>query len=490
MGIALVANSALFDRDADILVVGDVMLDGYASGGVERISPEAPVPVLKHLTHHEVPGGGANVAMNIAALGGRARLIGMVGDDDEGRRLAEMLSAAGVAPRLVTVAGRPTTFKLRILAGKHQMLRIDKEDVGPPPAEAEDALIRAVEAELPGMRAVIVSDYRKGCLSDRVLAAVIAQARALSIPLVVDPKRTDFAGYAGATFITPNRAELRAATGIACDTDAACRSAAGRAIAATGAGILLTRSEEGMSFYPTEGEETVLATEAQEVFDVSGAGDSVVAVFAYSIASGHPVSQALRLANCVAGLVVAKAGTATASEAELVAALERAHPAAGLATGGTGWADAIDIRAGWARQDLRVGFTNGCFDLLHPGHVALLREAAHQCDRLIVGLNDDASITRLKGPTRPVQAAADRAEVLAAIRHVDLVVIFAEDTPLALIEALEPDLLVKGSDYAEDAIVGADFVKARGGSVSRVDLREGHSTSSIIVRSGAGGARG
>ncbi len=477
------ATPSLFDRDAAVLIVGDVMLDGYASGGVERISPEAPVPVLKHLTHHEVPGGGANVAMNIAALGGKPCLIGLVGEDEEGRRLGAMLETAGVALRLVPVAGRPTTFKLRILAGNHQMLRIDKEVVADPPPPAEQALIRAVGEALPGMRAVVVSDYRKGCLTDRVLAAIIAQARALDIPVIVDPKRHDFSGYAGASFLTPNRAELKAATGIACETDEACREAAALAGAATGAGILLTRSEQGMSLYPVEGEEILLPTEAQEVFDVSGAGDSVVAAFAYSVASGHPVAQAMRLANCVAGLVVAKAGTAIVSEAELVAALDRAHPAAGVSEGDTGWEDAIAVRAAWGRQELRVGFTNGCFDLVHPGHVALLREAARQCDRLIVGLNDDASIARLKGPTRPVQTAAARAEVLSAIRHVDLVVIFSDDTPLALIEALEPDLLVKGSDYTEDAIVGAPFVKARGGTVYRVDLREGHSTSSIIARS-------
>lgn len=485
--IRTMAKPALFDADAGVLIVGDVMLDGYASGGVERISPEAPVPVLRHLTHHEVPGGAANVAMNIAALGGRPHLIGPIGDDGEGHRLAGMLAAAGVALRLVTVAGRPTTFKLRILAGNHQMLRIDKEEAGTLPPASEEAIILAARQALPGMRAVILSDYRKGCLSDRVLAAIIAHARELDIPVIVDPKRPDFGGYAGATFLTPNRAELGAAAGIVCQTDEACRAAAARAIAATGAGVLLTRSEQGMSLFPVEGEEILLPTEAREVFDVSGAGDSVVAVFAYSVASGHPVAQAMRLANCVAGLVVAKAGTATVSEAELAAELERAHPAAGVRDGGTAREDAVAIRAAWARQDLRVGFTNGCFDLLHPGHVTLLREAARRCDRLIVGLNSDDSITRLKGPSRPVQAAAARAEVLSAIRHVDLVVIFSEDTPRALIEALEPDLLVKGSDYAEDAIVGADFVKARGGVVHRVDLREGHSTSGMIERSGSRG---
>jgi D-beta-D-heptose 7-phosphate kinase/D-beta-D-heptose 1-phosphate adenosyltransferase len=481
---------SLFDANADILVIGDVMLDGYASGGVERISPEAPVPVLRHLSHHEVPGGGANVAMNIAALGGRPHLIGVVGVDDEGRRLDALLRAANVETRLVATPDRPTIFKLRILAGNHQMLRIDKEDTSRLPKAAEDALIAAALAALPSVQGVILSDYQKGCLSDRVLAAVIAAAREQNVPVVVDPKRADFAAYAGATFITPNRGELTKATGIVCNEDGDCRRAAGAAIAATGASILLTRSEQGMSLFPVEGDEILLPTEAQEVFDVSGAGDSVVATFTLALVSGHTVPQALRLANSAAGLVIAKAGTATVTEQELAVALERGHHQPWARGGLVSWEEAKRIREGWKREKLRVGFTNGCFDLIHPGHIALLRESAQQCDRLIVALNGDASVQRLKGPTRPIQNEAARAEVMGAIAHVDLVVLFDEDTPYEVIDLLKPDVLIKGSDYTEDQIVGADIVKANGGSIARVDLRAGHSTTSIVARSRAPAAAG
>ncbi len=477
------ASVSLFDPDADILVLGDVMLDGYASGGVERISPEAPVPVLRHLSHQEVPGGGANVAMNIAALGARPHLIGIVGTDSEGRRLNTLLRAAKVETRFVAAPDRPTIFKLRILAGNHQLLRIDKEDTRAHDPAVEDAVIAAALGLLPQMRAVILSDYQKGCLSDRVLAAVIAAARARDIPVIVDPKRADFSAYRGATYLTPNRGELARATGVVCNEDAHCREAARAAMAATGAGILLTRSEQGMSLFPVDGDEILLPTEAQEVFDVSGAGDSVVATFALAIVSGHPVPQALRLANFAAGLVIAKAGTATITEAELSVALDRSHHQPAVATGLVSWQEALRIREEWRREKLTVGFTNGCFDLIHPGHIALLREAAQQCDRLIVALNGDASVQRLKGPTRPIQAEAARAEVMGAIAHVDLVVLFDQDTPYEVIDLLKPDLLVKGSDYAEDEIVGADIVKAHGGSVFRVDLRAGHSTTSLVARS-------
>jgi D-beta-D-heptose 7-phosphate kinase/D-beta-D-heptose 1-phosphate adenosyltransferase len=384
---------------------------------------------------------------------------------------------------LIVANDRPTTFKLRMMAGNHQMLRIDKENITCPSAAIERQLIDAVLDELPGNQAIIISDYCKGSLTDTLLACVIEAARDLGIRVVVDPKRVDFAAYSGADFITPNRAELHKSTGIACDTAENCRNAAHRASALTGAGILLTRSEQGMSFYPLDGDEIVLPTEALQVFDVSGAGDSVVAAFGYAIASGDSVQQALRLANCVAGLVVAKVGTATASLAEVIAALDRADSAALKTTGAVTCVEAIALRESWARKELRVGFTNGCYDLIHPGHVTLLREAARQCDRLIVGLNSDASVRRLKGSRRPVQDEQARAEVLAAIRHVDLVVVFDADTPQTLIEALRPDVLIKGSDYQEHEIVGAAFVKALGGNVVRVDLREGHSTTNIIARS-------
>lgn len=458
------------------------MLDGYASGGVERISPEAPVPVLRHLSHHEVPGGGANVAMNIAALGGKPYLVGLVGEDEEAERLDQLLRAAGVETRLVAAKGRPTTFKLRILAGNHQMLRIDKEEVGPASSEVEDALLRAVLEVLADMRAVILSDYRKGCLTDRVLAKVIAEARARNVPVFVDPKRSDFSAYAGVSFITPNRSELKAATGVVCEDDASCEAAAAMAREASGAAILLTRSEQGMTFFPVTGETLSLPTEAQEVFDVSGAGDSVIATFALGVVSGMTIPQALRAANCAAGIVISRAGTATTTEAEIAAAMDRGHLLS-RSEGTLSWDEMRRLREIWRDEKLVVGFTNGCFDLLHPGHIALLRESARNCDRLIVGLNTDASVRRLKGETRPIQTEEARAEVMAAISHVDGVVLFGEETPYELIALLEPDVLIKGADYEEHQIVGADLVKALGGSIVRVDLRRGQSTTNLVARS-------
>jgi D-beta-D-heptose 7-phosphate kinase/D-beta-D-heptose 1-phosphate adenosyltransferase len=477
-----VSSPRLFDSQARILVLGDVILDGYASGGVERISPEAPVPVLRHLSHHEVPGGGANVAMNIAAIGGKPCLIGLVGQDDEAQRLEGLLQAAGVETRLIAARERPTTFKLRILAGNHQMLRIDKEDVAPADPDAEDALIQEVLEVLKDMRAVILSDYRKGCLTDRVLAAVIEAARSLDVPVFVDPKRADFSAYAGANFITPNRSELKAATGIACEDDNACEAAATIARNASGAAILLTRSEQGMTFFPVEGEAISLPTEAQEVFDVSGAGDSVIATFALGVVSGMTIPQALRAANCAAGIVISRAGTATTTEAEIAAAMDRGHLQARSEIA-LSLEEALRLRRIWRDEKLTVGFTNGCFDLLHPGHIALLRESARNCDRLIVGLNTDASVRRLKGETRPIQNEGARAEVMAAITYVDGVVLFDDDTPYQMIAALEPDVLIKGADYEEHQIVGADLVKSRGGSIVRVDLKRGHSTTNLVARS-------
>lgn len=458
------------------------MLDGYASGGVERISPEAPVPVLRHLSHHEVPGGGANVAMNIAAIGGKPCLIGLVGQDDEAQRLTNLLQAAGVETRLVAVSERPTTFKLRILAGNHQMLRIDKEDVAPAGPDAEDALIRGVLEVLKDMRGVILSDYRKGCLTDRVLATVIEAARSFDVPVFVDPKRADFSAYAGANFITPNRSELKAATGIACGDDNTCEAAAMIARKASGAAILLTRSEQGMTFFPVEGDAISLPTEAQEVFDVSGAGDSVIATFALGVVSGMTIPQALRAANCAAGIVISRAGTATTTEAEIAAAMDSGHLQT-RSEGALSLEEAQRLRRIWRDEKLTVGFTNGCFDLLHPGHIALLRESALCCDRLIVGLNTDASVRRLKGESRPIQNEGARAEVMAAITYVDGVVLFDEDTPYEMIAALEPDVLIKGADYEEHQIVGGDLVKSRGGSIVRVDLKRGHSTTNLVARS-------
>ena len=466
-----------------ILVVGDVILDGYASGDVERISPEAPVPIVRHVNHQEVAGGAANVAVNIAALGGSAHLVGVVGIDEEARRLGGILADSRVASQLVGSGERPTTSKLRIVASHHQMLRIDKEETRDIPSEVEDQVIERALAVLGQADALVFSDYRKGCLTPRVLRVIMAAAREAGIPVLVDPKSKDFSLYQGATFITPNRSEIAAATGVACQDEDACRQAAQIVIEHTGASVLLTRSERGMVLFDVAGDELWLPTEAKEVFDVSGAGDSVIATFAYAIADAVPIPMALRIASTAASIVIGKAGTATTTQGEILAAMEHGHANIDTVDRTMALAQAVSVRETWKREKLIVGFTNGCFDLVHPGHVALLREAAKQCDRLIVALNTDASVSRLKGPTRPIQNERSRAEVMAAIRHVDLVITFDEDTPFEVIDVLRPDVLIKGSDYEEHEIVGADVVRASGGTIVRVDLRAGHSTTNLVARS-------
>jgi D-beta-D-heptose 7-phosphate kinase/D-beta-D-heptose 1-phosphate adenosyltransferase len=308
--------------------------------------------------------------------------------------------------------------------------------------------------------------------------------------VVVDPKRRDLGAYRGASFITPNRKELSEAVGLPCKTDEEAASAAKVAIKQSGAAILLTRSERGMSLYRPNAKPVHLAAEAREVFDVSGAGDTVAALLGLGLAAKLPPEEAMRAANAAAGIVVGKLGTATCSPAELLRALTskdgRPDPHAGLpdVEGAVALAEAVRVREQWAGAGLSVGFANGCFDLLHPGHVRLLRRAAAECDRLIVAINSDASVRNLKGPTRPVQNEAARAQVLASIKGVDLVIVFEEPTPLEVVQALQPDMIVKGADYTEDEVVGGDVVKARGGRVLLVDLAEGHSTTSILARAG------
>lgn len=471
-----------------VLVVGDVMLDHYVTGNVSRVSDEAPVPIIRVDEERWTLGGAANVAANIAALGGRFDLASVIGDasDRDGLALARMLDAYAPAmtTRLASDAGRPTTLKTRYMGGQHQIVRVDRERTHPVSHDAERTLVMEIEALVREARAVVVSDYAKGVLTDRVLAATFAAARESGVVVAVDPKRADWSAYRGAAYITPNRKELQAATGLPCGDDAECLAAAGAAMKATGAAILLTRSEKGMSLYRPDAPPLHLPAKAREVFDVSGAGDTVAAAVGLGLAAGLAIEDAVAIANLAAGVVVAKRGTATASQGELLIELGDRFDA-GLA-GAMSLADASALRARWAAERLSVGFTNGCFDLLHPGHVALLRQASAACDRLIVGLNTDASVRRLKGPTRPVQAEAARAAVMAALKGVDAVVLFDSDTPLDIIVALQPDVLIKGADYAESEIVGADVVRRRGGRIVRARLVEGQSTTRIVETSRKG----
>lgn len=473
-----------------IIVLGDVMLDKYISGSVSRISPEAPVPVLRHLKEDRRLGGAANVALNIAAVGGECHLLGIIGHDGPGQELEVMAQAAGVKSQLVRCESRHTITKTRVLAGQHhQFLRIDQETTGDFPEKTETALIERLETVVAqGVGALVISDYAKGCLSDRLLERAIGIGRQYGIPVMIDPKRTEFSAYAKADFIKPNVSELAKSLGMPAQPAANVIKRAEEVARNLGTNVLLTMSEQGMGLFSRDGAEPIMmSTLAQEVFDVSGAGDTVIAIFSLMIAGGAGVRQAMHVANVAAGIVVSKVGTASLTAQELSHVLHRHDEETGNAHLGLNldWTAMHDMRERWRTAGLEVGFTNGCFDLLHPGHIRILKGAKRHCDRLIVALNTDASVKRLKGPQRPVQDQFARAEVIGALEAVDAVVFFEEETPLNLIRLLEPDVLIKGADYTEEQIAGADVVKSLGGRVERVDLLEGHSTSTLIDRSQA-----
>jgi D-beta-D-heptose 7-phosphate kinase/D-beta-D-heptose 1-phosphate adenosyltransferase len=463
--------------------LGDLVLDLFVYGSIERISPEAPVPVLTANSFKYSPGCAANVAANIASLGARPTLMGVVGSDQNARELASALGGEEKGINFVPIVdqSRRTIIKTRYIAGSQQVVRVDQEDTSSIGTSVEDQLLEAFGAAVGDCDVVIISDYKKGVLTDRVLRGAIALARQADRPVLVDPKRTRLADYRGATLIKPNRKELRAATGLPCETDEEAEVAAGRAVAETDAMILLTRSEQGMSLFQQHRAPLHARAEAREITDVSGAGDTVIAVLSVAVAAGLEIGKAVTVANTAAGIVAGKLGTATLQIAELNRGLDaNSH---GFDSRILDLETALRCRAEWRQQGLVCGFTNGCFDLIHPGHITLLAQAKKVCDRLIVALNSDDSIRRLKGPKRPLQHERARAYVMASVGHVDGVMIFEEDTPLRLIEALKPDVLVKGADYREDQVVGGDLVKSWGGQVLLVDLVENQSTTSIVKRS-------
>jgi len=484
--------SAFLDRLSDhrVAVIGDVMLDCYMSGSVSRISPEAPVPVLRVTEERAVPGGAANVAANLASLGLAVNLVGLAGQDAAREELVALLGAMGAIDcnGIAAVPGRRTTRKLRVIGAHQQIVRVDHEDAIPCSEGIEADFLTAMERAIESADIVILSDYGKGVCSDRAIRAVIDRAEALGKKVLVDPKRTDLEVYRGAFLITPNRKELTDATGLSCESDAEAAAAAAKAQAMCGAHLLLTRSEKGMSFFPLGEAPMHVPTVAQDVFDVSGAGDTVVAVLAAALAAGMTMREAMRMANHAAGIVVSKLGTASVTREELAAALLAESTAPDVHDGRLlGRDEMIALRRAWARDKLTVGFANGCFDLIHPGHIALIAQAAASCDRLVMALNTDASVKRLKGPARPIQDEAARAAVIGAIRGVAAVTLFDEDTPLELIEALEPDVLIKGADYSIDKVVGADVVRGRGGRVVLAELTPGQSTSGIVAAAGQTG---
>lgn len=478
--------TAYLDRLSDyrVAVIGDVMLDCYMSGSVSRISPEAPVPVLRVTDETAVPGGAANVAANLASLGLSVNLVGLAGQDGARDELIALLGAMGNVDcsGIAAVPGRRTTRKLRVIGAHQQIVRVDHEDAFPCSAEIEADFMRAMARAIEGADIVILSDYGKGVCSDRAIRAVIDRADELGKKVLVDPKRTDLAVYRGAFLVTPNRKELTDATGMPCETDEEAAAAAAKAQEMCGAHLLLTRSEKGMSFFPLGEAPLHVPTVAQDVFDVSGAGDTVVAVLAAALAADMPIRDAMRMANHAAGIVVSKLGTASVTREELAAALLAESTTSDINDGRLLDRDAmVALRWAWAKEKLTVGIANGCFDLIHPGHISLIAQAAASCDRLIMALNTDASVRRLKGPSRPIQDEAARAAVIGAIKGVAAVVLFDEETPLELIEALEPDVLVKGADYTIDRVVGADVVRKGGGRVVLAELTPGQSTSGIVA---------
>ena len=452
------------------------MLDQYLFGATSRISPEAPVPVVHVKQTDDRPGGAANVAVNLASLGVKTRLIGAVGNDAAASTLESLLQAQGIECDFARVSDRPTITKTRVQSRGQQLIRLDQENA----AELMDsALADALGAAAAGAGAVVLSDYGKGALTD--VRRMIELCREAQVPVLVDPKGRDFAKYRGATLLTPNQGEFEAVAG-PCASDAELAARGWQMVEELElTALLVTRSEKGMMLLETGNEPVFLSTQAREVYDVTGAGDTVIATLAGALASGQSFAAASALANVAAGLVVRKIGVATVTPGEIQVALhQRGQGGRGLVS-----RDELLVHVGEARaRKERIVMTNGCFDILHAGHVAYLEEAKSLGDRLIVAVNDDDSVRRLKGESRPINVLEDRMLVLAGLAAVDWVVPFAEDTPAALIAAVLPDVLVKGGDYQPEQIAGGKEVLENGGEVRVLTFRDGHSTSRIIDKLG------
>jgi len=469
-------------QGGSVLCVGDVMLDRFIYGDVDRISPEAPIPVLRVRRETAMLGGAGNVVRNLVALSAQPHFLAVVGDDLAGREITRLVGEhSEVDPSMVVEPDRQTTIKTRYIGGTQQLLRADHETQAPLSTASRDRLLAEAKSLVAKVGVVVLSDYGKGVLGGGLTQALIAAARGAGKPVIVDPKGTDYTVYRGATVVTPNRKELFEATGRPVGSDEEIVTACRQLIELCGVeNVLATRSQDGMSLVSAK-DAIHLPAVAREVFDVSGAGDTVVATLAAAVTAGGSLGDAARLANVAAGIVVGKVGTAVAYKDDLTAAMHHSDLAAAEGKFAS-LQSALDQIARWRHLGKKIGFTNGCFDLLHPGHVSLLNQAKGQCDRLVVGLNSDASVKRLKGESRPVQNESSRGTVLASLAAVDLVVIFEEDTPLELIRALRPDLLVKGADYTVDKVVGADLVQGWGGKVFLADLQQGHSTTATIAR--------
>ena len=466
------------------LVIGDVMLDRYLIGSVGRISPEAPVPIVLLDSQNERAGGAANVAANLALLGIRTHLIGCVGDDLEAKSLAKLIAKIGIQNQCFTSKNRPTIAKTRVVSGHQQMMRLDQESSAIFTVEENAALQANIYAALEASpKIVILSDYAKGVLSLDICQSIIATCKTKNIPVLVDPKGSDYSKYMGATALTPNKKE----TAEACKANINDVDLIAKAIALKDSiklqFLAVTRGEEGITLIDNDQNNNThhLPASAKQVFDVSGAGDTVIATLAAGLMHGLSPLEALTVANLAAGVVVGKVGTVPITQADLIEALQaeqgsvQAHKICDLA-------QLLTKVATWKQQKQKVVFTNGCFDLLHAGHVTYLEAAKKRGDKLILGLNTDKSVSAIKGPTRPVVHENDRARVLAALESVDAVILFDEDTPLNLINAIKPNIIAKGSDYSESQVVGGLEVQSWGGEIALIDLVEGRSTSNIIKK--------
>jgi D-beta-D-heptose 7-phosphate kinase/D-beta-D-heptose 1-phosphate adenosyltransferase len=459
---------------ARVLVAGDVILDRYWHGSTQRISPEAPVPVVHVTDNDERPGGAANVALNIRSLGAAVAVVGAIGEDKDGETLRASLATRGIVCHLLAQPGLQTIVKLRVLSQHQQLIRLDFEDARP--ALDLGALQQAYAAALSEADVVVLSDYAKGVLQDA--RSLIRLAREAGRRVVVDPKSADFSRYAGATVVTPNMKEFEAVVG-PCEDEAAIEHR-GRELCRRHdlEAVLVTRGEHGMLLIPREAAAVALPARARDVFDVTGAGDTVCGVLAAALSAGYDLVHATRLANTAAGIVVGKLGAASVTPEELEHAADEFLPQAGF-----GIVEEAQLLRGVAAaraRGERIVMTNGCFDILHAGHVRYLEKARREGDRLIVAVNDDRSVRRLKGASRPVNLLEQRMVVLAALSAVDWVVPFSEDTPERLICEVRPDVLVKGGDYRPEQIAGSECVRAHGGEVVIVDFIPGCSTTQII----------
>lgn len=463
------------------LCVGDILLDSFVYGHTERVSREAPVPILNEHNRVDMLGGAGNLARNINSLGGVPVLVGVIGDDEAGASISALVKeACGSTDGLVEEAGRRSPTKIRYVAQNQQMLCVDRDPVVDINEETETGILNAVRAVIETADVVILSDYGRGMLTRTLTQGVIGLARDAGIPVTVDPRGLDFSRYDGASVIKPNAGELAEETGLPVVDDASAEialKALKDRLLRTDA-LLVTRGGQGMSLLEKDGEIVHHKARPRSVFDVSGAGDTALASLSLAVAANIDLSDAMALADLAAGTAVTKSGTATVSPEEVLQDADGGQEAPDWRI--VSWQTALDLTDTWRREGLRVGFTNGCFDILHPGHLSVLRHAASVCDRLIVGLNSDASVGRLKGPERPINKAQDRAIMLASLEMVDRVVIFDEDTPQELIETINPHALIKGADYVADDLPGAAFIKANGGEVILAPLMKDKSTTAIV----------